>query len=161
MTDQAAERKRVRALIEAAGVAILVNVDDAGAQAGRPMLPLFLPEDPDVYFLTHQSSRKVSQLTARPEVGLTIAADNCYIVISGSARLSRDAELVRRLWSPTYRAWFPEGKDDDEATVIRVAVDRIDYWEPPAYKAVRLVQAVKAVITGQPIDTPKKSLDGL
>jgi len=40
---------------------------------------------------------------------------------------------------PTYRAWFPEGKDDREAAVIRVAVDRIEYWEPPSNRVVRLV----------------------
>jgi general stress protein 26 len=161
MTDVAAERQRVRALIAQAGVAILMNVDEGGAQVGRPMLPLFIEEDPDVYFMTHQSSRKVSQLETRPEVGLVIIGADCYIVMAGSAQLSRDPELIRRLWNPTYRAWFPEGKDDREATVIRVAVQRIDYWEPPSYKLIRLVQAAKAVLTGQPVDTPRKSLDGL
>jgi general stress protein 26 len=81
--------------------------------------------------------------------------------MAGSAQLSRDSELIRRLWRPTYRAWFPEGKDDREATVIRVAVDRIDYWEPPSNRVVRLVQAVKAILTRQAVDTPMKSLDGL
>jgi general stress protein 26 len=161
MTDVAGERQRIRALIEQAGVAILMNVDENGAQVGRPMLPLFVPDDPDLYFMTHHSSRKVTQLGARSEVGVAITAADCYVVIAGSAHVSRDPELIRRLWNPTYRAWFPEGKDDRDAAVIRVAVDRIDYWEPPAYKVVRLVQAVKAVLTGQPVDTPKKTLDGL
>ena len=67
--------------------------------------------------------------------------------MAGSAHISRDPELIRRLWSPTYRAWFPEGKDDREATAIRVVVDRIDYWEPPSSQVVRLVQAVKALLT--------------
>jgi hypothetical protein len=35
------------------------------------MLPLLLEHDPSVYFLTHHSSRKVSQLEARPQVALT------------------------------------------------------------------------------------------
>ena len=40
MTDAAAERQRVRALIERAGVAMLMNVDERGTHVGRPMLPL-------------------------------------------------------------------------------------------------------------------------
>ena len=81
--------------------------------------------------------------------------------MAGSAYISRDPELIRRLWSPTYRAWFPEGKDDREATAIRVVVARIDYWEPPRNRAVRLVQAIKAVLTRRAAETPMKTLDGL
>jgi general stress protein 26 len=161
MADAAAERQRVRALIERAGVAMLMNVDERGVYIGRPMLPLLLPNDPHIYFLTHQSSRKVAQLAARSQVGLTIISANVYVAIAGAAHMSQDPELIRRLWSPTYRAWFPEGKDDREATAIRLVIDRIDYWEPPGSKVLRLVQAVKALLTRQPVDTPMKTLDGL
>lgn len=161
MTNAAAERQRVRALIERAGVAMLMNVDEHGTHVGRPMLPLFLANDPYIYFLTHQSSRKVAQLAARSQVGLTIISANVYVAIAGSAHTSRDPELIRRLWSPTYRAWFPEGKADREATVICLVIDRIDYWEPPSNQVVRLVQAVKALLTRRPVDTPMKTLDGL
>ena len=84
----------------------------------------------------------------------------CYVVMAGSARVSRDPELIRRLWSPTYRAWFPDGKDDREATVIRVVVERIDYWEPSGSPIARLVQAVKALLTRRAVETPMKTLDG-
>ena len=143
MTDAGAERQRVRALIERAGVAMLMNVDERGTHIGRPMLPLFVQSDPHIYFLTHQSSRKVAQLAVHPQVALSIISANCFIVVAGSADLSRDPGLIRRLWSPTYRASFPEGKDDREATVIRVAVDRIDYWEPPSNRVVSVAQAVR------------------
>ena len=114
-----------------------------------------------MYFLTHQNSRKVVQLAVHPQVALSVISANCFVVVAGSADLSRDPGLIRRLWSPTYRAWFPEGKDDREATVIRVAVDRIDYWEPPSNRVVRVAQAVKAIVTRRAVDTPMKTLDGL
>ena len=161
MTNAGVERQRVRALIERVGVAMLMNVDEKGTHIGRPMLPLLLQNDPHVYFLTHQSSRKATQLAVRPQVGLSIVSTNCFVVVAGSAQLSREPELIGRLWSPTYRAWFPEGKGDREATVIRVAVERIDYWEPPSSRVIRLVQAVKAVLTRRAVETPMKTLDGL
>jgi general stress protein 26 len=161
MTNAGAERQRLRELIQAAGVAVLMNVDEHGTHIGRPMLPLLVQNDPHIYFLTHQSSRKVTQLSACPRVGLTIISSNCYFAVAGSAYTSRDPALIRRLWSPTYRAWFPEGKDDREATAIRVVVARIDYWEPPRNRAVRLVQAIKAVLTRRAVETPMKTLDGL
>jgi general stress protein 26 len=125
------------------------------------MLPLFLENDPHIYFLTHQSSRKVLQIATRPRVGLTITTAHCYVVVAGSAYASRDPELIRRLWRPTYRAWFPRGTDDREATALRVVVERLDYWEPPRSRFVRLVQAVTAVVTRRPSETPMKTLDGL
>jgi general stress protein 26 len=161
VADRASDRRHVRAVIEQAGVAMLINVDERGAHRGRPMLPLLLQDDPHIYFLTHQSSRKVRHLAARPQVGLTIIGANCYVVVAGSAYASRDPELIRRLWRPTYRAWFPAGKDDREATAIRVVIERIDYWEPPRSRFVRVGQAVKAVLTRRAVETPMKTLDGL
>ena len=161
MTDAGAERQRIRALIEKAGVAMLMNVDEQGRHAGRPMLPLLLEDDPHIYFLTHQSSRKVRELAVRPRVGLSIISANCFLVVAGSVQLSRDPELIGRLWNPTYRAWFPDGKGDRDASVIRVVVERIDYWEPPNSRIARLVQAAKAVLTRRAVETPMKTLDGL
>ena len=65
------------------------------------MLPLLVQNDPHIYFLTHQSSRKVTQLAVRPQVGLSIIRTNCFVVVAGSAQLSRDPELVGHLWRPT------------------------------------------------------------
>ena len=161
MTGAGAERQRLRRLIERAGVAIPMNVNEKGTHIGRPMLPLLVQNDPHIYFLTHQSSRKVTQLAVRPQVGLSIISGNCFVVLTGSATLSRDPELIRRLWSPTYRAWFPDGKDDREATVIRIAVERIDYWEPPTSRVIRLAQPLKAILTRRAVETPMKTLDGL
>ena len=141
---------------------MLMNVDEQGTHMGRPMLPLLVQNDPHIYFLTHQSSRKVMQLAAPATSRVDDqSARIAIVVLTGSAHISRDPELIRRLWSPTYRAWFPEGKDDREATAIRVAVERIDYWEPPSSRIVRLVQAVKAVLTRRAVETPMKTLDGL
>src|SRR5262245_16323053 len=103
--DPILERNRIRELLQRADVAILVTTDYRGAHAGRPMLPLWLPNDPHIYFLTHQDSGKVTQIVERPQVVLTILSADRYFVVLGSADASRDPELIRRLWHPSYRAW--------------------------------------------------------
>src|SRR5262245_48424473 len=128
MPHRDAERRRLRKMIERAGVAMFVTIDECGRHTARPMLPLLIGDDPHIYFLTHQHSRKVAHVVARPQVGLTIDSDSrCYLSIAGRAFASRDVELIDRLWHPTYRAWFPAGQGDGEATVLRVAIDRVDY----------------------------------
>jgi general stress protein 26 len=138
---------------------MLITLDSGGAHAGRPMLPLWLQDDPHIYFLTHQNSRKVAQITERPQVALTLISADCYFVVLGSAYASRDPELIRRLWHPSYRAWFPAGKDDREATALRVVIDKVNYWEPPRSQVSRLFQAIKAVVTRRAVETPMKTID--
>ena len=159
--DLASERRRIRKLLEDADVAMLVTLDGSGAQAGRPMLPLWLDDDPHLYFLTHQGSRKVSQIAERPQVALTMISARRYFVVLGSAVASREPSLIRRLWHPSYRAWFPDGKDDGGAVALRVVVDKVNYWEPPRSRFVRLFQGLKAIVTRRAVDTPMKTLEGL
>jgi len=161
MPDVDSEREKIRRLIQDAGVAILMTVDDRGDQAGRPMLPMMRDNDPHIYFLSHSSSRKLTQVAAHPQVGLTITTPHCYIVVTGRADVLRDREIVSQLWNPTYRAWFPEGEDDREAAVLRVIVGQVNYWEPPRSSVVRLAQGVKAVLTHKAVETPMKTIDRL
>jgi general stress protein 26 len=78
----------VRALIEL-GRRHAHDVDENGTHIGRPMLPLLVQSDPHhIYFLTYQSSRKVTQLAVRPQVGLSIISTNSFVVVAGSAQLS-------------------------------------------------------------------------
>jgi pyridoxine/pyridoxamine 5'-phosphate oxidase len=81
MPGLALERRRVRKLIQRAAVALLMTTDEHGAAFGRPMLPLLLDNDSHIYFLTHQNSRKVRQVAARPQICLTMTSGNCYLVV--------------------------------------------------------------------------------
>lgn len=161
MGSAVSERQRIRQLIQRAGVSVLMTHDDRGAVAGRPMLPLLLDHDPHIYFLTRQSSRKVTQITVQPRVAVTVISADCYVVVAGRACVIRDPALIRQLWHPSYRAWFADGKNDREASVLQVIVERVDYWEPPRSHVVRLLQALKAVLTRRTTETPMKTINGL
>jgi general stress protein 26 len=157
--DLAAERHRIRELLQRGEVAMLVTFDGGEAHSGRPMLPLWLQKDPHIYFLTHRDSRKVAQIGERPQVALTVVSGGCYFVVLGLAYASRDLALIRRLWRPTYRAWFPEGVDDREAIVLQMVINKVNYWEPPRGRLRRLFQAVKAVATRRPFETPMRTIE--
>jgi general stress protein 26 len=123
------------------------------------MLPLWLQKDPHIYFLTHRHSRKVMQISERPHVALTVVSGGCYFVLLGSAYASRDPALIRRLWRPSYRAWFPDGTDDREAIVLRMVINKVNYWEPPRSRIRRLFQALRAVATRRAVETPMQTID--
>jgi general stress protein 26 len=110
--DLAAEHHRIRKCLQRSEVAMFVTFDGGDAHSGRPMLPLWLQNDPHIYFLTHRHSRKVAQGGVQPQVALTVVSGRCYFIVLGLAYTSHDPALIRRLWRPSYRAWFPEGTDD-------------------------------------------------
>ena len=138
---------------------MLLTFGSEEAHTGRPMLPLWLPEDPNIYFLTHRESRKVAQVHERPHVALTVITAGCYLVVLGLAYASQDPALIHRLWRPSYRAWFPKGSDDQEATVLRMVINTANYWEPPRSRVRRVFQAVRAIVTRQPVETPMRTID--
>ena len=44
---------------------------------------------------------------------------------------------------------------------LSVSVERVGYWEPPRSQILRLVRAVRAVVTRRAVETPMKTIDGL
>jgi general stress protein 26 len=160
-TSAQLRHSRVRELIQQIGVGMLTTVDRDGQFVSRPMLALQVDDDPGIYFLTHTSSAKVGQVSEQSRVALTFAgSDSTYLAITGRATVSQDRELIARLWNPTYRAWFPDGAGDRDAAALRVTIDHADYWEAPTSRVVRLVQAIAAVVSHRPYETPKTTVDG-
>jgi general stress protein 26 len=69
-----------------------------------------------------KDNQRVALCYASPE-------EDHYVSITGVATLVRDPDKVRELWSRRLRAWFPEGKKDPDLALIRVNVERADYWD--------------------------------
>ena len=75
--------------------------------------------------------------------------DQRYVSVSGTASTVRDQAKMKELWSPLHKAWFPKGLDDPNIALLRVDVDRAEYWDAPSSAAVRLFGFAKAVLTGK------------
>ena len=59
---------------------------------------------------------------------------------------------MHALWKMTYRAWFPGGPDDPDSAIFTVRIERIEYWDVPTNRLVRVWCAVKALATGQVVE---------
>lgn len=77
------------------------------------------------------------------------------------AAIVRDAALARELWNPLYRAWFPGGLDDPDLTLLRVDVERAEYWDSPSSAVVQLTGFIKAIATGTRADGGEHGTVGL
>ena len=77
-----------------------------------------------------------------------------YVSVSGTAQLVRDRSKIEELWNPLFKAWFPQGLEDPDLALLKVNVDKAEYWDSPSSKVVRLAGFLKAVATGKPISNP-------
>ena len=58
--------------------------------------------------------------------------------LTGTARVVRDADKIRALWSPRLERWFPKGLDDPDLALLEVRIDKAEYWDEPHEENVKV-----------------------
>ena len=135
-------------------IAMMTTADDDGSLRSRPMRNMQIKEDGNIWFFTGYESAKSHELKNDSHVNLSYAdpSNNLYVSVSGRASLSRDKAKIDELWNPAMKAWFPEGKEDPNVGLIKVTIDKAEYWDSPNSAVVHLYGVVKAAITGERAD---------
>ncbi|WP_299760656.1 pyridoxamine 5'-phosphate oxidase family protein [uncultured Pontibacter sp.] len=133
-------------------IAMMTTVDDDGTLRSRPMKTQKTEADGDLWFFTGYESGKTHEIEHDAHVNLSFADpdDNLYVSISGKAQVLRDQQKIDELWSSDMKAWFPDGKEDKNIGLIRVKIDKAEYWDTPNNTMVILYGMAKAAITGEP-----------
>lgn len=145
-------REKVWEMIKDIKVAMMVTMDAEGHHFARPMVAQQPDEHHDLWFFTSLNSPKVEEIKAHPEVLLSYAdiGGNTYVSVSGEAAVVQDRAKIDELWSESLKAWWPEGKDDPNLTLICVTPKSAEYWDGPASMVVQAFGYLKARMTGEP-----------
>ena len=115
----------------------------------------------DLWFVTSDETHKVAELEEEPYVNLSYYKDRTreWISVSGVAKISRDREIIRKLYAPDWKAWFAKGDDpragtEDDPRIVLIGVDvhYADYLEVDKPQPVVLFELVKGWMTGSPPD---------
>jgi len=154
MDDRATALAELARLIDGIPVAMITTLSDDGMLDSRPMLLERMETDGSLTFLTHLSSQKVHEIARDARVNVAFVGDkgDRYISLSGMAEVTHDPVRMHALWKPTYRAWFPGGPDDPDSAIFTVRIERIESWDVPTSRLVRVWCAVKAVATGKVVE---------
>jgi general stress protein 26 len=157
MDDRATALAELARLIEGIPVAMVTTRTDDDMLGSRPMLLERLEQDGTLTFLTHLSSEKVHEVSRDPRVNVAFVSDkgDRYVSVSGNATATHDTARMHTLWKPTYRAWFPQGPDDPDSAIMTIGIERIEYWDVPTSRLVRVWCAIKALATGQVVEAGK------
>ncbi len=142
---------KVAELIRAVRIALLTTVDADGHLHSRPVQTLRVESNRTLWFFTDWGSHKVTQVAHDEHVNLGFAdpSRNIFVVVSGTASLLRDPGKARQLWTVEQRAYYPDGPEDPRLALLRVQIERAEYWLAPG-RVSYLVAAARAVTTGEP-----------
>lgn len=155
MADRNEDYKKLEEMIEGIRIAMLTTVDDDGTIRSRPMGTQDIEFNGDLWFFTKEHSAKVEEVQQEHQVNVAYAdpGKNRYVSVSGRATLVTDPVKLKELWTPVLKAWFPDGLEDPELALLKVSVEKAEYWEGPSSKVVQLLGFAKAALTGKPYDT--------
>ncbi|HEY2728427.1 MAG TPA: pyridoxamine 5'-phosphate oxidase family protein [Polyangia bacterium] len=143
------KRNHLHELLEDFDTAMLVTRAPDGSLRGRPLTVAAAQDDGCLYFSTSTESPKVAELEADAHVAVTFQDDKRYVSLSGTARLTRDRALIERLWSESWKVWFPKGKIDPTLAILVVTPVAGEYWDQTGLAGLRyLASSVKAYATG-------------
>ncbi|HEV2708184.1 MAG TPA: pyridoxamine 5'-phosphate oxidase family protein [Pyrinomonadaceae bacterium] len=143
--------RKLAEMIQGIEYAMLTTVEADGTLRSRPMATQQVEFDGDLWFFTHASDPKVDEVEREHNVNLAYASpeQQRYVSVSGKARLVRDPEKARELWNPAFKAWFPKGLEDPDLALLKVTVEKAEYWDSSQSAFVHLVGFIKAVATGE------------
>jgi general stress protein 26 len=149
---QSDDLHKLRELVKDIDFCMLTTVDENGDLHSRPMSANGeIDRDGDLWFFTGVSSHKVNEIAKLPKVNVSFAdPDNQrYVSITGRAQLVRDRDKIEELWKPEFKMWFPEGKDDPEIALLKIHLEKAEYWDSPSSTIGYALSFVSSLVTGK------------
>jgi len=145
---------KVRELIKGIKIAMLTTVEDDGTLRSRPMDTQEVEFDGDLWFLTEADAPKVDDVKHERQVNVVYANPDKqrYVSLSGPAQVVHDVEKKKQLWKPDHKIWFPNGPEDPNVALLKVRVQKGEYWDSGSTAVGRLFNFAKGIVTGNPED---------
>jgi general stress protein 26 len=90
-----------------------------------------IDNDATLWFFTLVNSHKVVEIEHHQQVNISFSAPNQqrYVSILGTAQLTRDRNQLQGKWQHKLQTWFPEGINEPNLALLKVKVNKVDYWE--------------------------------
>lgn len=83
-----------------------------------------------IWFFTRRDTELVRRLVQGGKAMFNLISKDreLWACIGGTITEQHDAARIEEFWGPVVSAWFPEGKDDPELTLLRLQPDDAEVW---------------------------------
>ncbi|MEU4427002.1 pyridoxamine 5'-phosphate oxidase family protein [Actinoplanes sp. NPDC024001] len=149
------QRDKVKKMVADARICMLTTMTEDHRHVSRPMALQEVEFDGDLWFFAYADSDLVAQISHYPQVNVAFSdpKQQNWISIAGAASRVDDRAKAEQLWSAPLKAWFPDGLDTPNLTLVKVTTQTAEYWEAAhSSKVVTLLGYAKAVVTGKTPD---------
>jgi general stress protein 26 len=122
---------------------------DDGATV-RPMSTQDVDDEGNLWFFSDKNSSKNKEIEEDSRVQLFYSdpTKSAYLVLNGEAEIIIDYDKVEELWTPLVKAWFKEGKDDPNISIVKVSSKSAYYWDTEGNKMINFFKMLASVATG-------------
>lgn len=146
--------EKIKELANTADICMFTTALTTLPLTSRPMSTQTVDDEGNLWFLSKKSSEKNAEIKKDNRVQLFYASRGNaeYLSVYGEATISTDKKKAEELWTPIAKAWFSEGVDDPELSIIKVTPLDSYYWDTKNSKMVSLIKIAAAAITGKKID---------
>lgn len=120
----------------------------------RPMSLQECDQEGNLWFISSAESNKNFEIEEENKVQLYFMNNGNaeYLSIYGKAFIYKDKNTIEEKWSSLANAWFEEGKEDPNVTIIRVTPEETYYWDTKAGKFITMLSFIGAAVTGKTTD---------
>ncbi len=142
--------EKLQGLLQDFSTVMLITMGGPAGCHARPMAVARVDKNADLWLFTSRDSAKVREIgaDARVQVHGQAGWTNC-VVLCGNATAVEDRALIRDIWKPAFKVWFPEGADDPNIVLIHVRGERAEYWDNTgANRFTYIYQSIKALVQG-------------
>ena len=146
--------KKLKELSESARICMFCTDLTSLPITVRPMSLQETDTEGNLWFISSDASNKNFQIAEDNRVQLLFMnnSNSEYLSVFGKAYIYKDKATIEDKWSNLASAWFEDGKDDPNVSIIRVAPEDTYYWDTKAGKLVSLISFAAAAISGTKTD---------
>lgn len=159
MTASASELDKLNELLKDFRFAMLTTRSEEGKLMAHPLTVQESEFDGDLWFIIGKNASALKHIAADPSVGVSFSSNDSWLSLAGQAFVVEDDAKLRELWNPAVEAWFPDGPEDPNVTLLRVEALSGEYWDSPGGKVATLTAFVKNKITGEKFHPNNEKFD--
>ena len=138
-------------------IALMTTRRPDGMLVTRPMATQKREPLADLWFVTDIQTHKVDELRDDPHVGLGYYSDKTkeWVSVSGTATISQDRAMIKKLYQPDWKAWFNDdggakdgSPDDPRLALILVEARSVTYMKAKHSRPRVLFEIARGILTG-------------
>ena len=151
-TDVRGAAARLKAKIASLPVAMVTTTGSLGMPTSRPLTTRQFDDDGVLWFFVSSEGTLARDVEQNPRVNVNYSdpARGIYVAISGYARLVYDPERIFALWDDRLETWFGQGPLDPSLALLRIDVDRAEYWDEHSRGVIRMLALASAALGREP-----------